>query len=70
MAGDATLMGAAVPPRTVTRAMSGWWVPLLQSIALVLVLLGLAFANLPLYLCLPLAVLGCRWVSMWRRCRI
>lgn len=57
MAGDATLMGAAVPPRTVTRAMSGWWVPLLQSIALVLVLLGLAFANLPLYLCLPLAVL-------------
>lgn len=57
MAGDATLMGAAVPPQTVTRAMSGWVVPLLQSIALVLVLLGLAFANLPLYLCLPLAVL-------------
>ncbi|WP_439862533.1 methyl-accepting chemotaxis protein [Pseudomonas antarctica] len=57
MAGDGSLMGAAVPPQTVARALPGWLTPLLQSIALVLVLLGLAFAGLPIYLCLPLALL-------------
>ena len=50
-------MGAAVPPQPVVRGLPGWLTPLLQSAALVLVLLGLAFASLPLYLCLPLALL-------------
>ncbi|WP_420852397.1 methyl-accepting chemotaxis protein [Pseudomonas grimontii] len=57
MAGDGALMGAAVPPQPVVRGLPGWLMPLLQSAALVLVLLGLAFASLPLYLCLPLALL-------------
>ena len=57
MAGDGTLMGAAVPPQAVVRGLPGWLMPLLQSTALVLVLLGLAYASLPLYLCLPLALL-------------
>ena len=57
MAGDGSLMGAAVPPQPVVRGLPGWLMPLLQSAALVLVLLGLAFASLPLYLCLPLALL-------------
>ncbi len=57
MAGDGTLMGAAVPPQAVVRVLPGWLMPLLQSTALVLVLLGLAYASLPLYLCLPLALL-------------
>ncbi|MBE8603578.1 methyl-accepting chemotaxis protein, partial [Pseudomonas sp. MAFF 301451] len=50
-------MGAAVPPGAVVRGLPGWLMPLLQSTALVLVLLGLALASLPLYLCLPLALL-------------
>ncbi|MBD8151257.1 methyl-accepting chemotaxis protein [Pseudomonas fluorescens] len=50
-------MGAAVPPQTVARVLPGWLIPLAQSTALVLILLGLAFARLPLYLCLPLALL-------------
>ena len=50
-------MGAAVPPQAVVRGLPGWLMPLLQSTALVLVLLGLAYASLPLYLCLPLALL-------------
>ncbi|WP_375154677.1 methyl-accepting chemotaxis protein [Pseudomonas orientalis] len=57
MAGDGSLMGAAVPPQTVARVLPGWLIPLAQSTALVLILLGLAFARLPLYLCLPLALL-------------
>ncbi|WP_405045866.1 methyl-accepting chemotaxis protein [Pseudomonas canadensis] len=57
MAGDGSLMGAAVPPQAVARGLPGWLTPLLQSTALVLVLLGLALASLPLYLCLPLALL-------------
>ncbi|MGY2257098.1 methyl-accepting chemotaxis protein [Pseudomonas reactans] len=57
MAGDGTLMGAAVPPQAVARGLPGWLTPLLQSTALVLVLLGLALASLPLYLCLALALL-------------
>ena len=57
MAGDGSLMGTAVPPQTVARALPGWLTPLAQSIALVLVLLGLAFASVPIYLCLPLALL-------------
>ena len=50
-------MGAAVPPHTVARVLPGWPTQLVQSAALVLVLLGLAFAGLPLYLCVPLALL-------------
>ncbi|WP_438811762.1 methyl-accepting chemotaxis protein [Pseudomonas marginalis] len=57
MAGDGALMGAAVPPQPVVRGLPGWLMPLLQSAALVLVLLGLAFASLPIYLCLPIALL-------------
>ncbi|WP_428977859.1 methyl-accepting chemotaxis protein [Pseudomonas marginalis] len=57
MAGDGSLMGAAVPPQPVVRGLPGWLMPLLQSAALVLVLLGLAFASLPIYLCLPIALL-------------
>ncbi|WP_411736760.1 methyl-accepting chemotaxis protein [Pseudomonas extremaustralis] len=57
MAGDGSLMGAAVPPQAVVRGLPGWLTPLLQSTALVLVLLGLAFASLPMYLCVPLALL-------------
>ncbi|WP_425540600.1 methyl-accepting chemotaxis protein [Pseudomonas fluorescens] len=57
MAGDGSLMGAAAPPQTVVRVLPGWLTPLMQSTALVLVLLGLVFAGLPLYLCLPLALL-------------
>jgi len=58
MAGDGTLMGAAVPPQSVANGLPGWLTPLLQSTALVLVLLGLAFANLSIYLCLALALLA------------
>lgn len=58
MAADGTLMGAAVPPQSVASGLPGWLTPLLQSTALVLVLLGLAFANLSIYLCLPLALLA------------
>ncbi|WP_425504235.1 methyl-accepting chemotaxis protein [Pseudomonas reactans] len=57
MAGDGSLMGAAVPPQAVARGLPGWLTPLLQSTALVLVLLGLALASLPLYLCLALTLL-------------
>ncbi len=57
MAGDGSLMGAAVVPHTVNRRLPGWVTPLLQSIALVLILSGLAFANLSIYLCLPVALL-------------
>ena len=57
MAGDGSLMGAAVVPHTVNRRLRGWVTPLLQSIALVLILSGLAFANLSIYLCLPVALL-------------
>lgn len=57
MAGDGSLMGAAVVPHTVNRRLAGWVTPLLQSIALVLILSGLAFANLSIYLCLPVALL-------------
>ena len=57
MAGDGSLMGAAVPPHAVARRLPGWLTPLLQSTALVLILLGLAFAQLPIYLCLPIALL-------------
>ena len=58
MAADGTLMGAAVPPQSVASGLPGWLTPLLQSTALVLVLLGLVFANLSIYLCLPLALLA------------
>ncbi|MDY7066132.1 hypothetical protein PsexTeo8_25860 [Pseudomonas extremaustralis] len=51
-------MGAAVPPQSVANGLPGWLTPLLQSTALVLVLLGLAFANLSIYLCLALALLA------------
>ncbi|WP_375140087.1 methyl-accepting chemotaxis protein [Pseudomonas sp. IPO3778] len=57
MAGDGSLMGAAVSPPTVARQVPGWLTPLLQSTALVLLLLGLAFAQLSIYLCLPVALL-------------
>ena len=57
MAGDGSLTGAAVVPHTVNRRLRGWVTPLLQSIALVLILSGLAFANLSIYLCLPVALL-------------
>ena len=46
MAGDGSLMGAVVVPHAVNRRLPGWVTPLLQSIALVLILSGLAFANL------------------------
>lgn len=62
MAGDGSLTGAAVPPQPVVRGLPGGLTQLLQSAALVLVLLGLAFASLPLYLCLPLALLVI-WLS-------
>ncbi|WP_371916635.1 methyl-accepting chemotaxis protein [Pseudomonas sp. ATCC PTA-122608] len=57
MAGDGSLMGAAVSPPVVARQLPGWLTPLLQSTALVLLLLGLAFAQLSIYLCLPVALL-------------
>ena len=57
MAGDGSLTGATMPPQSVVRRLPAWLTQLTQSIALVLILLGLAFASLPLYLCLPLAVL-------------
>ena len=57
MAGDGSLIGSAAPPKTVVSGLPGWLTPLLQSTALVLILLGIAFTSLPLYLCLPLAVL-------------
>ncbi|WP_371920982.1 methyl-accepting chemotaxis protein [Pseudomonas sp. SJZ103] len=57
MAGDGSLMGAAVLPQPVVRGLPGWLMPLLQSAAMVLVLLGLGFASLPIYLCLPIALL-------------
>ncbi|WP_371918662.1 methyl-accepting chemotaxis protein [Pseudomonas sp. ICMP 460] len=57
MAGDGPLMGAAVPPQTVVRVLPGWLTPLVQSIALAVLLPGLTFAGLPMYLCLPLALL-------------
>lgn len=57
IAGDGSLIGAAVPPRAAARTLPGWLTPLAQSTALVLILLGLALASLPLYLCLPLALL-------------
>ncbi|WP_423213046.1 MULTISPECIES: methyl-accepting chemotaxis protein [Pseudomonas] len=57
MAGDGSLMGAVVVPHAVNRRLPGWVTPLLQSIALVLILSGLAFANLSIYLCLPVALL-------------
>ncbi|WP_371315686.1 methyl-accepting chemotaxis protein [Pseudomonas sp. F9001] len=57
MAGDGSLMGAAVSPPVVARQLPGWFTPLLQSTALVLLLLGLAFAQLSIYLCLPVALL-------------
>ena len=50
-------MGAAVSPPVVARRLPGWLTPLLQSTALVLLLLGLAFAQLSIYLCLPVALL-------------
>ena len=49
-------MGTAMPPQAVSR-LPVWLTPLVQSAAMVLVLLGLAFAGLPLYLGLPLALL-------------
>lgn len=57
MAGDGSLMGAAVVPHAVSRQLPGWVTPFLQSIALVLILLGLAFAELSIYLCVPVALL-------------
>ncbi|WP_446731237.1 methyl-accepting chemotaxis protein [Pseudomonas sp. BF61] len=57
MAGDGSLMGAVVVPHAVNRRLPGWVTPLLQSIALVLILSGLAFANLSIYLSLPVALL-------------
>ena len=57
MAGDGSLTGAAVAPQSVVRGLPAWLTQLTQSIALVLILLGLAFASLPLYLCLPLTLL-------------
>ncbi|RMP66781.1 hypothetical protein ALQ18_00442 [Pseudomonas marginalis pv. marginalis] len=57
MAGDGPLIGAAVPPQTVVRVLPGWLTPLMQSIALAVLLPGLTFAGLPMYLCLPLALL-------------
>ena len=57
MAGDGSLMGAVVVLHAVNRRLPGWVTPLLQSIALVLILSGLAFANLSIYLCLPVALL-------------
>ncbi len=57
MAGDGSLMGAVVAPHAVSRQLPGWVTPLLQSIALVLVLLGLAFVDLSIYLCVPVALL-------------
>ncbi|WP_373460539.1 methyl-accepting chemotaxis protein [Pseudomonas sp. PvP006] len=56
MAGDGSLIGMAMPPQAVSR-LPVWLMPLMQSAAMVLVLLGLAFAGLPLYVCLPLALL-------------
>ncbi len=50
-------MGAAVPPQPVARVLPGWLIPMAQSTVLVLLLLGLAFAGWPIYLCLPLALL-------------
>lgn len=50
-------MGAAVPLNKATRQFPGWLTPLLQSIALVLLLAGLAFAGLSFYLCLPVVLL-------------
>lgn len=58
MAGDGSLMGAAVAPHAVSRQLPGWVTPLLQSIALVLVLLGLAFVDLSIYLCVPVPPAG------------
>ncbi|WP_425273287.1 methyl-accepting chemotaxis protein [Pseudomonas petroselini] len=66
MAGDGSLMGAAVPPQPVVRGLPGWFTQLMQSVALVLLLLGLAFASLPLYLCLPLALLVI-WLPQLKR---
>ncbi|WP_370636188.1 MULTISPECIES: methyl-accepting chemotaxis protein [Pseudomonas] len=66
MAGDGSLMGAAVPPQPVVRGLPGWFTQLMQSAALVLLLLGLAFASLPLYLCLPLALLVI-WLPQLKR---
>ncbi len=50
-------MGAAVVPHAVSRQLPGWVTPFLQSITLVLILLGLAFAELSIYLCVPVALL-------------
>ncbi|MCF5086151.1 methyl-accepting chemotaxis protein, partial [Pseudomonas gessardii] len=50
-------MGAAVAPHAVSRQLPGWVTPLLQSIVLVLILSGLAFADLSIYLCLPVVLL-------------
>lgn len=57
MSGDGTLMGAAVLPQTASRRLPGWLTPLLQSAALVLLILGLALANWSIYVCLPAALL-------------
>ncbi|MGY2288668.1 methyl-accepting chemotaxis protein [Pseudomonas sp. SDO5511_1_S431] len=57
MAGDGSLTGAAVSPQSVVRQPPGWLTPLLQSIALGLLLVGMAFAGLSLYLCVPVALL-------------
>jgi methyl-accepting chemotaxis protein len=57
MTRDGSLAGAVPQPVAVPNATVRWLAPTVQSIALTLVLSGMAFGGWPLYLCLPLAVL-------------
>ena len=58
MTRDGSLAGAMPQPVAVSNATVRWLAPTVQSIALTLVLSGMAFGGWPLYLCLPLAVLS------------
>jgi len=58
MAGDGSLVGTLASPVQPPKAKRlGWLTPVLQSLALCLLLLAMAFVGLSIYVCLPLAVL-------------
>jgi len=57
MTRDGSLPDVHAQPASTSKAAARWWLPILQSVALMLLLGAQAMGNWPLYLCLPLGLL-------------
>ncbi|NWA02149.1 methyl-accepting chemotaxis protein [Pseudomonas gingeri] len=68
MSGEGILSGVPAQSEVQSKSPSRWWVPLIQSVGLTLLLAAMAYASWSLAVCLPLALLLV-WLPRFRSSR-